>query len=255
MVVMLAAHRAGHGMTAGRHQHSTRTLSVRYADRIVLLIVCPLQFESSLLGSELSRLGVDAGAYRIECCGPGVAGIERWARSHALQLVAQSPVLLTGVAGALSADVRAGEACALSAVRSGSGETWTSPLTSRAISPSSHMVITSADAPVVSREERLALAQRTGAHLVDMESVAFARQAAACGWHWGIVRGVSDDLRTLAPEGMERWVDQRGRTRSLAVLAALARRPRLLRDLRCLHHNSRAALARAAKIIAALMRE
>lgn len=152
-----------------------------------------------------------------------------------------------GLAGSVCNSYVAGQAYIIDHVRSASGQEFHPPLRGER---DHSTIITSADRIIASCDERLALAQRTGAHLVDLESVAFAELAIARGWRWGIIRGVSDDLSTLAPAGMEQWVDDRGRTRKVAVLAALARKPSMLREVRCLHHNSKQALVRAAELIA-----
>lgn len=211
-------------------------------------IVCPLQFEASLVRSALRQQGHQP---NIACTGPGEGGIARWAGSAKLP-PADSSVLLVGVAGSVHSEFRAGEAFVIDRIRDDSDETWTPHLR---IDSGRETIITSVDRIISSRDARMGIAQRTGAHLVDLESFAFAKLATARGWRWGIVRGVSDDLDTRTPEDMERWIASDGRTRKLAVLAALARKPLMLRDLRCLHHNSKTALHRAAALIARLQSE
>ena len=220
-----------------------------------MLIVCPLRFEARALRRALHRHGVEG--FRIICCGPGASGIERWAATASLP--ESSPVVLAGVAGSLREDLRAGEARVIDHVVSISDdESWTPPLhlTTDAARDSAASLTTIVSTPSIirGRDERLAIAQRLGAHMVDLESVAFARIACARRWRWGIVRGVSDDPATSMPRDMDRWIAPNGRTRTLTVLAGLLMRPSLARDLRCLHHNSKAALDAAAQLLAHLRR-
>lgn len=220
----------------------------RFVDRLIRyvpLVVCPLQFEASTLRRALAQ---DLAADSIVCCGPGAGGVERWAASASCP--PRATVILAGLAGSVAADHRAGEAFAVDAIRGGDGRTWTPAIR---MESGAATIITSADRAVTARSERLELAQRSGAHLVDLESVAFAQLATARGWRWGIVRGVSDDLSTAAPGGIDRWIAPDGRTRIAAVMAALVRKPWLARDLRCLHHNSKTALTRAGRLVAQML--
>ncbi len=211
-----------------------------------MLIVCPLRFEAKLLQRAWPRS--NAAVPRITCSGPGATGIERWAATASLP--EGSTVVLAGVAGSLCESLRAGEARIIDRVISiASDETWTPTLRR---TNASTMTIVGAPSIIRAADERLALAQRTGAHLVDLESAAFARLASARGWRWGIVRGVSDDPATSMPDRLDRWIAPDGRTRTMAVLAALFKQPSLLRELRCLHHNSKAALEASAPLLAQL---
>jgi hypothetical protein len=210
-----------------------------------VVVLCPLRFEQKAM-----RKSVSGSDCAVECCGPGEAGINRWVQMQAPRHDDfQRIVILAGLAGSLRDDLVAGGAHVIEAVRSDDGETWSSPLTDTP----GHAVITSRDSIIATPQQRSALAQRTGAWLVDMESVAFARGAAARGWTWGIVRGISDDAATRMPAGMQQWLSASGRTRWLAVLADIAQKPSLVRDLRCLRDNSQRALAAAARLVAEMI--
>ena len=235
--------------------HGTRTERpptrwlIAYAVRDVPRIICPLQFEATHLRRALAAQ--DVGSLEITCCGPGAVGVERWAQAAAL--AAGSAVVLAGTAGGIDERTRVGQAYVIERVISDAGESWTPTLSPPPASEAA--IITSVNSIVTNADQRRALAQRTGAHLVDLESVAFARLASAHGWRWGIVRGVSDDLATSLPQGIDSWIAPDGRTRKLAVLAALLRKPSLARDVRCLRHNSLRALDSAALIAARMLRE
>lgn len=100
--------------------------------------------------------------------------------------------------------------------------------------------------------EKAALAARTGAQLVDMESYTFARCAQSMGIPWAIVRGVSDSASdTLAPE-VPSFIDAHGNTRHLCVLRALLRRPSLFGELRSMRSASNKALQNGAFLADAL---
>ncbi len=75
---------------------------------------------------------------------------------------------------------------------------------------------------------KAALATRTGASIVDMESHAFAAACAAMGLPWSVVRGVSDTPDETLPAEVLGWVRPDGTTRSVRAVFDLVRRPRLI---------------------------
>ncbi len=87
------------------------------------------------------------------------------------------------------------------------------------------------DAPLLTPADKLAAHRQTGALAVDMESAAAAHAARAAGRPFFCLRVICDPAeRLLAPE-LLCGVDRQGNSRPLRVLAALARRPRLLAPL------------------------
>jgi hypothetical protein len=210
------------------------------------IVICALQFEARLLRSALRSTNM-----RVACCGPGAAGVRGWAQRNAIAGAAgrKSIVLLAGLAGSLRDSIRAGQARVIAEVRDGSGTMIAQP----PINPAGEKaIIVTSDSVVCGRAQREALALRSGADLVDLESAAFAAIAEARGWRWGIVRGVSDDLDTPLPPPAAHWVNARGRTRSLRVALDLARGRSRWRDVQCLHANSRRALASCAAHLRAI---
>jgi nucleoside phosphorylase len=94
-----------------------------------------------------------------------------------------------------------------------------------------------AERVVGSAAEKAALANE--AEAVEMESFVILAEAARRGVRAVAVRATSDTVDTSMPCSFERTLDERGRIRTLAVLAAMARRPqqipallRLARDCR-----------------------
>jgi nicotinic acid mononucleotide adenylyltransferase len=90
---------------------------------------------------------------------------------------------------------------------------------------------------------------RTHADIVDTESHAFARAMIARGGRWLIIRGLSDRHDESLPPGVERFVDEHGRTRISAVLWAVLRRPTLLRTLLRLGSRTEEAMGRVARTL------
>jgi len=115
-------------------------------------------------------------------------------------------------------------------------------------------IITSRSAIVRRAADKAVLAERTGADLVDLESVAFATAASARGWRWGIVRGMSDAVDADLPAEIEACLDARGRLRRVAILAAVCRRPALAGSLRRLRRDGLMAMQAVAERIAACLR-
>lgn len=107
--------------------------------------------------------------------------------------------------------------------------------------------------PASTPDAKRALATRTGADVVDMESVAFVlaarRLAPERRIRVSIIRGISDGPDDTLPDGIERLVDERGGTRIAAAIALLARRPSLLAPLRALGRQTSAAVSAAAELI------
>ena len=208
------------------------------------VIVCPLQFERKML----LRAGLD-GRFPIECCGPGAEAVKAWAGSFRST---GRMVILAGLAGGLSETCPAGSAQVVDRVMDAlTGEDWTPTSPDAGIDRpgTGSCVLVSTDAAVLTSRDKLALAERTGAQLVDLESAAFARSAVAAGWRWAVVRGVSDGWDTDLPRDIDLWIDGVGRARRGQVAAAIARRPWLMPSVLRLHHRSVEAMGEVARVI------
>ena len=208
------------------------------------IIVCPLEFERAVL----MHAGIGELA-EVDCCGPGVRGVETWAA----QIEAGGRLLiLCGVAGATSARFKPGTAHVIDEVRNERGESWRpEPLLTSG--PDDRCVLVTTEQVVTTPDLKANLAKRTGADLVDQESAALAAIAQQRGWNWQIVRGVSDGADDLLPAEIDQWVDEHGRTRHGSVIRALLRRPGLIGHLMRLRQNSHAAMAVAAGLVRSII--
>jgi nucleoside phosphorylase len=210
------------------------------------LVVCPLEIERRAMRRALARSGDGVEVVR---CGPGADAVRAW--SDALGPTERA-VVLAGLAGALTDARPVGSACVVAEVCDTDGVTRRPVLGAAAPSGA---VVTSSPVLVTTAAERASLAGRTGADLVDQESVAFADAATRHGWTWAIARGVSDGPHHPLPPAAATWIDERGRAIPRRVLASLAREPALATTLRRLRHDTRTALQALAPIVAELLAE
>jgi len=202
-------------------------------------ILCALEFERSIL----SRAAWSTHA-SIDCCGPGAESVVRWAEQHG---ATRNVVILCGLAGGLRASAPAGQAFLVSTVITAAGRQHRS-----LVEPATHgddsrrtlrrAVLTSVPRIVANPAEKQALAEKSGAELVDLESGVFAEAACLFGWRWAIVRGVSDGHDASLPAQASAWVDTRGRTRPARVAVDLLTKPWLVRGTVRLRANSIAAM-------------
>ena len=206
-----------------------------------LTVVCPLEFERRVL--HRAELGDRC---RLDCCGPGPQGVARWAAGRD----ASAPVILCGLAGSASGSYPPRRAYVPAAVVTDDGQRLEPTLgVGRVGERDPAPLIGSADRTLTTARAKQDWARQTGADLVDQESVAFARTAADRGWPWTIVRGVGDGLQTTLPEGIDAWVDDRGRTRVAAVCRAVATGRAGIRQLIRLRSDGLAAMRAAAEVL------
>jgi len=193
-----------------------------------LKVICPTEHEAHLLRRHLGRARLS-----ISCCGPGPAAIERWLGT---QRCAGCTVILAGVAGGLDPSLRAGSAATADRVIDLAGGCWRPDRTARP----GHVGLTilSVQQVLLRVEEKAALFQRTGAHLADLESAAFARSAERAALSWSVVRGISDEATLELPGEIGAWVAPDGSVRAARAALWAVRAPsqllgryRLLRRL------------------------
>ena len=191
-------------------------------------VICPLEFERSRLAHAAKARG-----WVLYCCGPGRAGIERWAAS--MRLPAGTQVVLAGVAGGLRPSTIPGTAVVPSIIVDEHGREWHVPahtgLGKAGAPPQRAVRCLSSEHVLQTPDAKRVAAERFDADLVDMESAAFARVAEAAGWNWQVIRGISDGYNETLPDGVEQWTSANGQTRIGAVLGSLARRPMRLPTL------------------------
>jgi hypothetical protein len=213
------------------------------------VVVCPLRFEQG----ELRRHGVGRRA-TLDCCGLGAAGVREWAG----QFTPPSPddggaprVVLAGIAGGLRPHMSTTTAYVASTIVDSTSRrwepTWPGP------TGTATAAILQADAVLTTPQSKRDAAARFGADLVDMESAAFAELAAARGWRWTVVRGVSDDDAAALPADIGDWLHPSGRLRPLRIASTLARRPALLGPALRVRADGKSALRSVAAIVNALL--
>jgi hypothetical protein len=209
-----------------------------------LTVVCPLEFERRVL--HRAELGDRC---RLDCCGPGPQGVAWWAAGRD----ASAPVILCGLAGSASGSYLPRTAFIPAAVVTDDGQRLEPTLgvggVGRVGGCDPAPLIGSADRTLTTSRAKQDWARQTGADLVDQESVAFARTAADRGWRWTNVRGVGDGLQTPLPDGIDAWVDDRGRTRVAAVCRAVATGHAGIRQLIRLRSDGLAAMRAAAEVL------
>ena len=154
------------------------------------------------------------------------------------------PLVLAGVAGALRAEFHPGGAYLVREVVTSTGLLY-SPLLDDGIR------VTGADKIVATPEDKAALAEQTGAHIVDMESHAFAVLAESTGRGWMIIRGISDGVEHHLPPGCDKWFTSNGSIRPVRAALDLARRPRDLLHLSAFAKRT----ATAMRAVAVLLNE
>ena len=210
------------------------------------IVICPLEFERRAL------LQAGVGKYcEVRCCGPGALAARQGVQDSA---ITDGPIILAGLAGALREDLSKGSAYVATRVIDDAGHSWHPPgVAGGSLDGPSGPTIISTAHTITTTQEKRALAERSGADLVDLESAAFAEAASAAGRRWAIVRGVSDGLDDAIPEDIDEWVDEQGRTRTSAVIAAIVRRPALVSEVRRLRADSIEAMNAVAEVIDSML--
>lgn len=201
---------------------------------ISVLILAPTDFERCTIQSALAKEGIDAECATI---GVGPGAVVRWSKCDARARAEQSPagrvVLLAGLAGGLDPALKSGSvAWAHRVVAAGADHARQSAVYVPPLQRGEGVSIASVDRPCEDVRAKQALRMQSDAHVVDMESAAFAALATARGWRWGVVRGVSDDAAMSLPEWMTSLVGDDGTLRTRALLMTLfhpTRIPTLMR--------------------------
>ncbi|MCH8824640.1 MAG: hypothetical protein IH984_14165 [Planctomycetes bacterium] len=210
-----------------------------------LILLCPLQFERRALVAAGLEECCD-----IVCCGPGdAAGI--WVKDNCATNT-NSLLILAGLGGGLRDSLLASTAHIASKVIDEQGNSWTP--TFKLSEKASQATIVSTKHVIVTPEGKRALAERSGADIVDLESAGFAAAASVNTCHWAIVRGISDCVDDSLPEDIDQWVDSKGSTKPSAVVASILRKPALLGDIRKMRSASITAMQAVSDIIKLMMK-
>lgn len=165
-------------------------------------------------------------------------------------------VVFAGVAGALTPGLDAGDVRIARRVLSDDGEKWTATWpTGGAASRGLAMCDVLTTRRILRLpEERRRAHETTGAEMVDNESAALAAWAARTNHRtWGVVRGVSDEVETVLPDGMDEWIARNGRLRPSRVAYDLLRQPRSIPTIRRLGRSSALAMKGVAATLERLL--
>lgn len=164
-------------------------------------------------------------------------------------------VILFGVGGALC-DVADGP-CVTTVVSEG-GACWRAPLHAPLHAGETPATVVGVDRLVPTPADKRALHAVTGAHVVDMESHAFAEAASGLGVRWGVVRGVSDGVDHLLPACTLNWISPDGRSRPGRFVRDMALAPWLIpsvaRTMPQVFRGLRAGAQRLAELVTMLDR-
>jgi hypothetical protein len=208
---------------------------------------------------EAKALGAASGEHcpSVYVSGPGDERA-RIAAARAIDAGARG-LISFGLAGGLLPEAAPGTVVLPATIVSEAGEwrvdaPWHDGL-KRALAPRFRMIeasVFSSAAVVTTPLAKAALAARTGAAAVDMESAAVASTAAAAGLPFVAVRVVADGPEDALPESVDDLVTADGRTRYLGLPPYLVspRRLRLLIRLAGRSRRARAELARVVQVLA-----
>jgi len=245
-------------------------VEIGHAGRPELLIVAALREELAPL---LRRLGdvetIASGPLRhlrarlrdsrviVAWTGEGVRNAERVGRSL-LPLAPDAPLLVVGVAGALSPMLKAGDLVIGESIREGSISFATDPEwveRARRAGAEHCGVVATVDEVVTAADRKLFLWEELGrpaAAVVDMESSRLAALAAGEGRPFLIVRAVSDEAGDELPRFLERCRDSSGALDRGRVLRQVLRRPSSLYPLLRLRRRVEICAERLAELVVRL---
>jgi len=165
-------------------------------------------------------------------------------------------VILAGLAGALMPRLRTGDVRIAARVISEDGETWSAtwPRDESTARGLAMCDILTARHILRRPDERRSAHETTGAALVDTESAALAAWATRTNHKtWGVVRGVSDDVNTILPDGIDHWIGRHGRLRPWRVGYDLLRQPRSIPVMRRLGESSKLAMKGVVAVLERLL--
>jgi nucleoside phosphorylase len=185
-----------------------------------------------------ARLFAAASPYPVAAAGGSAARAEAAARALAER--GATTLVSVGLAGALVPGLAPGDLILCDAVvLPDGGRVAATPIDL----PGTRGAIAGSDAMVTDAAAKAALAARTGALAVDMESHGVARAAAALGLPLVVARVVADPAARAVPPAAQSGMAPDGTTRPLAVALALLRRPQDLPGLLRLAGDAAAGLA------------
>ncbi len=214
-----------------------------------LLILAALEIEAKAMRAAVR--GLDA---RVEVIGPGTKHLEEALRQHNPDEV--RGIILAGLGGALDPSLAVGDA-----VIDPGDATWPASLPPVEAGLARRGTIHGADRIISTPAEKAALFSKEGALVVDMESGPIRRRMAkdidtfdpVTQRNWRcpllVIRAISDTAdQTLDPRLMH-LIDDRGRTRPIAVAALLLFHPLSIAALWRLRGATSLALSQLGKVV------
>lgn len=169
-----------------------------------------------------TSLATDATTYAV---GRSAEAVVRWAET-----IGPAPgfFIWIGEGDALRATMKPGMLALIASVMSRDGRRFAAPL-ARLHDRGERIVrstVVTVDTLPLDSATRRALAERSGAELVDRECALFAEAATLFGWRWAAVLIVRHDVDANLPARVDRWEDLTGRARVLPRFTSLLREPR-----------------------------
>lgn len=216
------------------------------------IVLCALRHEAEFLHAS-ARLEREVS---IHCTGPGLDAV--FDLLLELDRGDFGIIIFAGLAGALTPRLRAGDVRVARRVISEDGETWSTtwPRDESAARGLAMCDLLTARHVLRLPDERRSAHETTGAGLVDTESAALAAWAVKTNHKtWGVVRGVSDDVDTILPDGIDHWTNRQGRLRPWRVGYDLLRQPRSIPTLRRLGESSKLAMLGVVEVLERLLCE
>jgi hopanoid-associated phosphorylase len=200
----------------------------------------------------LSAPGLD-----IRCS--GADALRARAAAQALQDLGVAGLVSFGLAGGLAADLAPGDLLLPQAVILPAGgivaidPAWRARLATLLERAGLHprdMPIAASEHLVATPAAKAALAARSAAAAVDMESAGVAAVAARVGLPFLVLRAVADGSDQAVPRAAQAAIDDRGEIRQWAVLAGVLRRPWEVAALIALGRSSARGLATLRRVAA-----
>lgn len=193
-------------------------------------VVCGLKSEALSIVYALTRADIDDMYIRIEISGASADRAE--ALSRKLVENGAAALVSVGLSGALTADTQTGELFVADSVISPDGETLMVPEQIReefrevkAEDVVKRGAAIGVDDIVSTIEDKAALAQKTGAITVDMESHRVAKVASEAGIPFAVVRAIADGADRAIPTAALDSITEEGETKSLSVLFKALKSP------------------------------
>lgn len=210
--------------------HTPNPATTGHAGARRIVVLCPMQIERRAVEKQLVAAGLGSAVQLIQA-GIGKEAIVAAARAAIGGGAASGPTRAGGrdapvmiLAGACGALKPVEDVPPIARVIDEHGGEWRGGLGF----VDSGRTLIAVDRIVSTPTEKRALADDSGAAIVDMESHAFAAECERLGAAWTVVRGVSDSPEESLPAEVLGWVTPGGDTRSMRAAIDMVCKPRLI---------------------------